>query len=224
MFGRSSHLPGAAIGLIAALAVNLCAPGASAPAAIGTAGVSGTSAAVAHANPCIAKSGAESLTLSSLKVEIKIPIPVPVLIHFDGNGGTVEYSSKIVFKYLQFGKLPSASRAGYEFAGWYTTKKGRTKIESDGVVKISRSKTYYAHWTRQEVKAPPVQSAYVVKVNINTANQAELERINGVGPVLAEEIIAYRVSHGKFKTIDELKNVKGIGENSYLKLKDQVTV
>ncbi|ROV51751.1 ComEA family DNA-binding protein, partial [Neisseria chenwenguii] len=55
-------------------------------------------------------------------------------------------------------------------------------------------------------------------VNINTAGEAELETLPGVGPAKAKAIVAYRSQHGQFKSVDELKNVKGIGEGIFAKL------
>jgi len=62
------------------------------------------------------------------------------------------------------------------------------------------------------------------KININTATQSELETINGVGPSTASAIIEYRQANGKFKSTDELVNVKGIGDKKAAKMADQVTV
>lgn len=62
-------------------------------------------------------------------------------------------------------------------------------------------------------------------ININTASQEDLDEfITGVGVVIAGRIIEYRNLNGSFKTIEELKNVKGIGDATFLKMKDQVTV
>ena len=55
-------------------------------------------------------------------------------------------------------------------------------------------------------------------VNINTATQAELETLDGVGPVKAQAIIDYRKKNGGFKSIDELEKVDGIGPVSYTHL------
>ena len=62
------------------------------------------------------------------------------------------------------------------------------------------------------------------KVNINTANQAELETVPGIGPSTALKIIEYRVAHGKFKKIEDLKKVEGIGEAKFNNLKNEITV
>ncbi|MDP3265189.1 MAG: helix-hairpin-helix domain-containing protein [Sulfuricurvum sp.] len=61
-------------------------------------------------------------------------------------------------------------------------------------------------------------------VNVNRANSAQLQTLNGIGPTKAEEIIRYRKSHGGFKTVDELVNVKGIGPKTLLKMKSQVAI
>ena len=62
------------------------------------------------------------------------------------------------------------------------------------------------------------------KVNINTANQSELDQLPGIGPSIAQKIIEYREENGNFKNIQELQNVKGIGNAKYEEIKDNVTV
>lgn len=61
-------------------------------------------------------------------------------------------------------------------------------------------------------------------VNINTASAADLESLPGVGPKTAALIVEYRQKNGPFKKIEELMNVRGVGEKSFLKLKAQITV
>lgn len=62
------------------------------------------------------------------------------------------------------------------------------------------------------------------KVNINNADESELDELPGVGPSTAQKIIQYRKENGKFKSIDELKNVSGIGEAKFQKIKDLICV
>jgi len=61
-------------------------------------------------------------------------------------------------------------------------------------------------------------------VNLNTADQAELETLPGIGSSKAAAIIQYRTDHGPFKTVDELDNVSGIGPSTLASLRDLVTV
>lgn len=62
------------------------------------------------------------------------------------------------------------------------------------------------------------------KININTADATELDKIPGIGPARAADIITYRESHGGFKSIEEIKNIKGIGDKTFESMKDLITV
>ncbi len=61
-------------------------------------------------------------------------------------------------------------------------------------------------------------------ININTASQAELESLPGIGPSLARRIIEYRETHGPFSSIEDIKKVPGIGEALFSRIKDYITV
>jgi comEA protein len=61
-------------------------------------------------------------------------------------------------------------------------------------------------------------------VNLNTATQADLEKLPGIGAATAKQIIEYRQKNNGFKKVEELMNIKGIGEKSFLKLKSLVTI
>lgn len=61
-------------------------------------------------------------------------------------------------------------------------------------------------------------------VNINTADAEKLATLKGIGPALAQRIIDYREQNGAFKTIDEIKNVRGIGDKKFAAFKDKITV
>lgn len=62
------------------------------------------------------------------------------------------------------------------------------------------------------------------KVNINTANKEKLATLPGIGEGTAEKIIEYRSKTGKFKVIDEIKKIPGIGESKFKSLKDKITI
>ena len=61
-------------------------------------------------------------------------------------------------------------------------------------------------------------------VNINTASKDELIALPGIGPSKAQAILDYRAQHGGFKSVDELKDVKGIGAKRFEKLRAEVSV
>lgn len=62
------------------------------------------------------------------------------------------------------------------------------------------------------------------KVNINTANQSELDSLPGIGPALAQRIIDFREENGNFNSIEDIQNVKGIGDSKYEDIKDKIVV
>lgn len=73
-------------------------------------------------------------------------------------------------------------------------------------------------------KAPASKATASSPVNINSASVAQLQTLPGIGASTAQRIVEYRQKNGAFKKIEELMNVKGVGEKSFLKLKPLVTV
>lgn len=61
-------------------------------------------------------------------------------------------------------------------------------------------------------------------ININTATKTDLETLPGIGESTALKIIEYRKKKGKFKLIEDIKQVNGIGENKFNKIKELITV
>ena len=64
----------------------------------------------------------------------------------------------------------------------------------------------------------------LAQVNINTATREQLDGLKGIGPTKAQAIVDYRSKNGPFKSLDDLKNVKGFGEKSIAKLKGELSV
>jgi competence protein ComEA len=71
---------------------------------------------------------------------------------------------------------------------------------------------------------PSSQDTGKVLVNINTAGQAELERLPGIGPSLAKKILEFRQKNGPFKNPTDLVAVQGIGDKKFEQIKNMVTV
>ena len=62
------------------------------------------------------------------------------------------------------------------------------------------------------------------QVNINSANKEQLQRLEGIGPAMAQKILDYREEVGYFGAIEDIKNVSGIGEAKYNSIKDNITI
>lgn len=105
--------------------------------------------------------------------------------------------------------------------GYLITLAGGLKEEADVTafnsnVTLVNDGSYYIPYKRVD------ESNVNIKISINTANQAALDSLPGIGEVFAKRIIEYRVNNGSFKTIEELKNVKGIGESLFEVIKDLI--
>ena len=99
-------------------------------------------------------------------------------VKFNANGGSVKPSSKYVAYSMKYGTLPSPKKKGYTFSGWYTKKKGGTKITASSKVKITKTTTLYAHWKKTSVKATSIknmknQKGKVLKVTAKKVSGAD---------------------------------------------------
>lgn len=106
------------------------------------------------------------------------------------------------------------------------------------VTKINRAEKLKNHQSiyipnKNEVQTSNIQSSEAKQssgkssdgtININFATADELDSLPGIGPAKAADIILYREQNGSFNSIDDIKNVKGIGEGSFEKLKEKITI
>ena len=70
---------------------------------------------------------------------------------------------------------------------------------------------------------PPAAPSTTV-INLNSATAVQLADLPGIGARTAELVVQYRVKNGPFKKIEEIMNVRGVGEKSFLRIKDRITV
>ena len=62
------------------------------------------------------------------------------------------------------------------------------------------------------------------QVNLNTATEEELKNVNGIGPAKAQAIIEYRTNNGPFESVEQLKEIRGIGDKTFERLQSEFTV
>lgn len=82
----------------------------------------------------------------------------------------------------------------------------------------------FAQQAEPSAKAEARSAKAALVVNVNTASATELEQVPGIGPKVAARIVDYRTKKGPFRKLEELMNVQGIGEKSFLKLRTQLTI
>ena len=78
----------------------------------------------------------------------------------------------------------------------------------------------------QRAGKPPVTAAVVSNevINLNSATATQIATLPGIGLKTADLVVQYRTKNGPFKKIEEIMNVRGIGEKSFLKIKDRLSV
>ena len=135
-------------------------------------------------------------------------------------------------------RVPAGSRVtdALDMAGGATAKAELSAVNlaaklTDGqqIVVPERGQTVVAAGARgdrrfERHRYSSTAAAPSAPININTATAEELDALSGVGPATAQKIIDYRTAHGGFKTIDEIKNVPGIGDAKFAAMKDSITV
>ena len=98
------------------------------------------------------------------------------------------------------------------------------KVKDQMIIYVPKKGESVAQSLETLQESAPAQQNQEEKINVNTATEAELQTISGIGAKKAQEIIRFRDEQGPFKTVEELKNVSGIGEKTVERLKDMLTV
>jgi competence protein ComEA len=166
------------------------------------------------------------------------PAPPPLVVHVSGavvNPGVYEFESSCrVREALEAagGLLAEADAAALNLAAplqdgeriWVPAKvKAEPLADPPAPEKAAGPAVQVAPTAPAETEPPPAPTPEY-PININTATQAELESLPGIGPVIAGRIIAYRNEHGPFTRIEEIENVSGIGPKTFEKIKDLIAV
>ncbi|MFD0845585.1 helix-hairpin-helix domain-containing protein [Streptococcus saliviloxodontae] len=128
-------------------------------------------------------------------------------------------------------ELPSGSRLTdlVKKAGGLTADAERRSInlaqklnDEDAIIVAKQGEQIISD--QQSPLASPSESDESSKINLNKATLADLQTISGIGAKRAQDILDFRESRGGFKSVEDLKNVSGIGDKTLEKLKDEVTV
>lgn len=98
------------------------------------------------------------------------------------------------------------------------------KVKDQMIIYVPKKGESVAQSLETLQESAPAQQNQEEKINLNTATEAELQTISGIGAKKAQEIIRFRDEQGPFKTVEKLKNVPGIGEKTVERLKDMLTV
>lgn len=106
----------------------------------------------------------------------------------------------------------------------YIPYKGEKNVPASSATAVSTSSATSNNADVSAASEDSASSASGGQVNINTASATELQKLNGIGEKKAQQIIAYRQEKGGFKSIDELKEVSGIGDKTFAAIKDQLTI
>nr|WP_283775124.1 helix-hairpin-helix domain-containing protein [Bacillus zhangzhouensis] len=170
------------------------------------------------AEPSVLKENKESPVALEEKQESAKSKPPPIVVEVKG-----AVRKPGVYTFRSEDRVEGAIKR----AGGFTSKADTYEINQ--AAKLEDSMMIYV---RKQGEAETQTSAAVALsgneksqgVNVNQADTAELQTINGIGPAKAEAIIAYREEHGEFEQIEDLRNISGFGEKTVERLKSQLTV
>lgn len=134
------------------------------------------------------------------------------------------------YRFVIGGFLVAIILAGSGFLIWNKFYQGKANEENSQVTELQKQndqlRTQLSQNSSQDIAGAATSNTQSAsdKININTASATDLDKLPGIGPVRAGNIVAYREGKGGFKTIEEIKNIKGIGDATFEKMKDLITV
>ena len=172
---------------------------------------SGGSADAETAETADGYAGDRSLSDGTIFVDIGGAVKNPMLVELP-DGSRVDDAIQAAGGLKQEADMSSINRAEFLLDGQKVYIPSLPMDEDGNVIE-----TASGGGTSSEVSASG-------KVNINSADSEQLQTLNGVGPATAQKIIDYRQSNGSFTSIEDIKNVSGIGDKTFEKLKDDITI
>jgi len=107
----------------------------------------------------------------------------------------------------------------FTFVLGFSTLPGDANAKSNTKEVTAEKSTKKTDKKKSTTQAKKGKKSIPKNININSADKDTLMLLPGVGPKTADAITKYRKTNGKFKSVDELKNVKGIGDKTFAKLK-----
>lgn len=117
--------------------------------------------------------------------------------------------------------------AGFSVIWWDKASRAKINRENQEIAELRQQNEMLRQELSQSSKAVAGTSTgedEADKININTADAIELDKLPGIGPARAADIIDYRQAHGGFSSIEEIKNISGIGDKTFENIKDLITV
>lgn len=131
------------------------------------------------------------------------------------------------YRYLIGGILIAIILAGLGTIFWEKNSRKKSTAENNIIAELriqnDQLREQLSNTAKAQIAGASTSEDQGDKININTASAAELDKLPNIGPARAADIVAYRESRGGFKTIEEIKNIKGIGDKSFESLKDLIT-
>jgi competence protein ComEA len=149
------------------------------------------------------------------------PTPIPITVYVAG-----AVSTPGVYALPEYSRVEDALKA----AGGLLSNADRTNLNLAALLEDGEQLVIPTQLPTLRIGTPPAGPTEVAPmvigqlVNINTADQATLESLPGVGPTLAQKIIDYRTQNGLFQQIEDIDDVTGVGPATYAKIKDLITV
>jgi len=131
------------------------------------------------------------------------------------------------YRWFILGSLIVIIIAGISVIVWDRQSRNKTNTENQNVIELQKQNDLLRQQLSEQVKenvAGVSTETQGDKININTADATELDKLPNIGPARAADIISYREENGGFQSIEELKNIKGIGDKTFEEMKDLVTI